>query len=177
METLDGTIIKQITELLIQYGANFLGALLILIIGLVVASWARRLIFLALGKIPMFDKTLQGFFSSLVKYIIIIVTGLSALSQLGVQTASLITVFGAASLAIGLAFQGTLSSVASGVMLLFFRPFKVGDYVDAGGVSGKVMEINLFFTRLKDEKNIKIVVPNATVWGKAVKNHGKERAS
>ena len=98
-------------------------------------------------------------------------TGLTVLSQFGVQTASLITVLAAGGLAIGLALQGTLASVAAGVMLLLFRPVRVGDYVEVAGYSGTVRAVTLFLTELTTSDNVHIVIPNAQVWGAAVKNY------
>ena len=96
---------------------------------------------------------------------------IAVLSQFGVQTASLIAVFGAAGLAVGLALQGTLSNVAAGVMLLLFRPFKVGDYIDGGGVSGTVKVISLFVTELATPDNVQIIAPNSQMWGTAIRNY------
>jgi len=95
---------------------------------------------------------------------------IAVLSLFGVQTASLIAVLGAAGLAVGLALQGTLSNFAAGVMLLIFRPFKVGDFIDAVGTAGSVMEIGIFSTTLKSPDNIKIVLPNSQVYGQTIKN-------
>ena len=93
------------------------------------------------------------------------------MNQFGVQTASLIAIFGAAGLAIGLAMQGTLSDLASGVMLLIFRPFKIGDYVEAGGQAGAIHSISLFVTKFNTPDNVHIIAPNSDVWGSAVKNY------
>lgn len=162
---------EAVMTMLATYGMQVVGAVVLLIVGLMASRWVRRLTYNALDRIPKFDETLKVFFSSLAKYFVIVITVLAVLSEFGVQTASLVTVFGAASLAIGLALQGTLSSMAAGVMLLIFRPFKVGDYVDAGGVAGTVKEITLFFTQMNTPDNIRITVPNAEVWGKAVMNY------
>jgi len=161
---------NQGADLASVYGVKVLGGILLLIAGLYVAKWVQSFTEKGLKKLPKIDETLTGFFSSCARYFIIIITVLMVLSQFGVQTTSLIAVFGAASLAIGLALQGTLSGVAAGVMLLIFRPFKVGDFVEAGGVSGTVKEVNLFFTRVHTSDNVRIVVPNGDIWGKAVKN-------
>ena len=121
---------------------------------------------------------LAGFFSSIVRYAILTVTILAVLSQFGVQTTSLIAVLGAASLAIGLALQGTLSNLAAGVMLLIFRPFKVGEYVEVGGQAGTVNELTLFHTEMSTPDNVHIVMPNGSIWGQPIKNysyHGTRR--
>lgn len=160
----------QATDFVMVYGFQFVAGLALLIGGLYLSKMASRLTIKALSKFPKFDETLKVFFASLARYFVIVITVLVVLSQFGVETASLIAVFGAASLAIGLALQGTLSNVAAGVMLLIFRPFKVGDFIEAGGVSGTAKEINLFFTRVHTPDNILIIVPNSDIWGKAVKN-------
>lgn len=160
-----------VIALLTTYGLSFLGGIAILVIGWTVAGWARRAVDKGLGKIDQIDVTLRRFLASAVRYVIIVLTVLSVLSQFGVQTASLITVFGAASLAIGLALQGTLTNLAAGVMLLFFRPFKVGDYVEAGGQAGTVISIDLFMTEFSTPDNVQILVPNGGIWGSAVVNY------
>ena len=130
-----------IAVLLTTYGLSVFGGIVMLVVGWTVAGWAKRAVDRGLGKIERVDATLRSFFASSVRYVILVLTVLAVLSEFGVQTASLITVFGAASLAIGLALQGTLSNLAAGVMLLFFRPFRVGDYVEAGGHAGTVKAI------------------------------------
>ncbi len=116
------------------------------------------------------DPTLTRFFGSLVKYAVIAFVVIAALQQLGVEATSLVAVFGAAGLAIGLALQGTLSNVAAGVMLLMFRPFKIGDFVDIGGQAGTVKEVGLFTTEMATGNNVKIIMPNGQIWGQAIKN-------
>ena len=157
-------------QIFASYGLDVFGAIAILIAGLFVAKWAHRAPFRALGRVNRFDQTLRGFFAKLVKYAVIIFTLLAVLNQFGVQTASLIALLGAAGLAIGLALQGTLSNVAAGVMLLIFRPYKFGDFVEVGGQSGKVHELSLFVTELNTGDNIRIFVPNSQIWGNAIKN-------
>ncbi len=165
------TVADQVVFLITTYGLDVVGAIAILIVGWLAAGWAARLVDRTLGRSAKFDQTLRGFFSSFVRYFILTFTVLAVLSQFGVQTASLIAVFGAAGLAIGLALQGTLSNVAAGVMLLVFRPFKVGDFVEAGGQMGSVKEINLFVTEFATPDNVQILVPNGQIWGSAVKNY------
>jgi small conductance mechanosensitive channel len=159
-----------IVESVATYGLDILGAIVILIVGMIVAGWAQRATQRALGKIKRLDETLRVFFASIVKYGIIIFVILAVLNQFGVQTASLIALLGAAGLAIGLAMQGTLSNVAAGVMLLIFRPFKVGDFIDAGGQSGTVRELGLFLTEMNTPDNVRISMPNGAIWGSAIKN-------
>lgn len=117
------------------------------------------------------DETLFGFAASLVRYTILAFAGVFVLAQFGVQTTSLVAIIGAAGLAIGLALQGTLSNLAAGVMLLGFRPFKVGDFIEAAGQSGTVSEIGLFTVILNTPDNVQITVPNSDIWSSAIKNY------
>ncbi len=167
---------KLITEmhtlwpLMIASGMSIISALIILVLGIWFSGKARQWTISALRRLPNIDATLQGFFGSIVRYAIIIFTLLAVLAKFGVQTASLIAVLGAAGLAIGLALQGTLSNVAAGVMLLIFRPFRAGHYVEVGGIAGTVKELTLFTTELATADNVQIIVPNGSVWGQPVKN-------
>ena len=160
-----------VAVLLTTYGLSVLGGLVVLIVGWTIAGWARRAVDRGLGKIESIDVTLRSFLASATRYLILVLTVLAVLSEFGIQTASLITVFGAASLAIGLALQGTLSNLAAGVMLLFFRPFHVGDYIEAGGHAGTVKAIDLFMTEFATPDNVRILVPNGNIWGGAVVNY------
>ncbi len=161
----------QVMALVTEYGLNIVGAIVILIIGWIVAKWVHSMVKKALSRSSKIDAMLRGFFASLAKYVVLIFTGLMVLSQFGVQTASLIAVLGAAGLAIGLALQGTLSNVAAGVMLLIFRPFKIGDYVEVAGHAGTVKEVSLFITELSTPDNVQIIVPNSQAWGSSVVNY------
>ncbi len=161
---------EQVMLLATTYGMSVIGAIITLIVGWMVAGWLHRTMLRWLSKTDKIDATLRPFLASLVKYLVLVITVLAMLDQFGVQTASLIAVLGAAGLAVGLALQGTLSNVAAGVMLLIFRPFKVGDFVDAGGVAGTVKAINLFTTDFDTPDNVRIIAPNSQLWGGAVKN-------
>ncbi len=164
-------VTQEIITILATYGLSVVAAIAILIAGLVVAGWARKATVRALSRLDRFDSTLTTFFASIVRYLVIAITILAVLSQFGIETTSLIAVLGAAGLAVGLALQGTLSSVAAGVMLLIFRPFKVGDYVEVAGQAGTVNALTLFVTELNTPDNVHIIVPNAEVWGAAVTNY------
>lgn len=164
-------IIDQAITVITSYGLDVLGAVAILVIGWMIAGWAKSAMTRALGKVKQVDDMLTGFFSSLVKYIILAFTIVAVLNRFGIETTSLVAVLGAAGLAIGLALQGTLSNVAAGVMLLMFRPYKVGDFIDAGGLSGTVKATGLFTTSLATGDNIHIVAPNSQLWGAAIHNY------
>ncbi|HTH18259.1 MAG TPA: mechanosensitive ion channel family protein, partial [Magnetospirillum sp.] len=113
---------------------------------------------------------LRGFFGSLARWALLAVTGIAVLERLGVQTTSVVAIMGAASLAIGLALQGTLANLAAGVMLLLFRPFKVGDGIEGGGLAGTVKDVSLFHTHLVTGDNIQVIAPNSVLWNAALKN-------
>jgi small conductance mechanosensitive channel len=157
--------------LLTAYGLSVLGAFVILIVGLWISGRAQHLIAHALERTGRIEAILIGFFSNLVKYGILVFTVLAVLNQFGVQTASLLTVIGAAGLAIGLAMQGTLSNIAAGVMLLIFRPFHAGNKIEVAGNTGTVRVLNLFFTEMATDDNIKLIVPNGQIWGATLKNY------
>lgn len=169
------TITDQASETLgtlaVTYGMSVIGALLILILGFWVAGRVRALVEKLLGRMQGVDPMLGRFLGNAARYLVIVVTLLAVLAEFGVQTASLLAVLGTAGLAIGLALQGTLSNVAAGVMLLFLRPFKTGDYIEAGGVSGTVEGITLFTTELATPDNVQIFAPNGDVWSSAIKNY------
>lgn len=161
----------QVVAIITEYGLDVVGAIAILIVGWLAAKWVHHVVAKALGRSQKVDDMLSGFFASLAKYLVLIFTGVMVLSQFGVQTASLIAVLGAAGLAIGLALQGTLSNVAAGVMILIFRPFKIGDYVETGGKAGTVKAVTLFITELATLDNVQIILPNGQVWGSSVVNY------
>jgi len=152
------------------YGLKVVGAILILIIGRIVAGAVRRSIG-KLGQARSWDPSLIGFFASLAYFFVMAFTVVAVLGSFGVQTASIIAVLGAAGFAIGLALQGSLANFAAGVMLLMFRPFKVGDYVDAGGVAGSVKDIGIFSTVMATPDNVMITVPNGQIYGSVIKNY------
>lgn len=160
----------QVTVYLTTYGLNVLGAIAILIIGWIVAGWLSNKVRKRSEKSERIDATLTPLLAKITKILILLVTILAVLGQFGIQTTSLIAVLGAAGLAIGLAWQGTLSDIASGVMLLVMRPFNVGDAVDIGGEAGVVQEIGLVVTKLNTFDNVAIVMPNSNVWGNNIKN-------
>jgi small conductance mechanosensitive channel len=159
-----------ITTFLATYGLSAIGGVIILIVGWMIAGWTSRATDVTLARVPSVDLTLRRFIASLIRYLILTFTILAVLSQFGVQTASLIAVFGAAGLAIGLALQGTLSHLAAGVMILIFRPFKIGDQIDAGGATGTVEAIDLLTTELRTGDNLQLLVPNGKIWGTPVTN-------
>jgi small conductance mechanosensitive channel len=165
------TSIGGLMPLIVSNALSALGALVILLVGLWFAGRADAFAVRMLGRTPQLDPMLKSFFGNLVRYLILIVTVLAVLSQFGIQTTSLVAVLGAASLAVGLALQGTLSNLAAGVMLLIFRPFRIGQKLQVGANLGTVKQLSLFWTELVTDDQIQIIVPNAGVWGQPLRNY------
>jgi small conductance mechanosensitive channel len=152
------------------YGIKIIGALAILLIGL----WITKIITKIFNKILVkkeLDETLVKFFTSMVKIMLVVFVVIAAISQAGVETTSFIAVLGAAGLAVGLALQGSLSNFASGVMLIIFKPIKVGDYIEGGGIDGIVKEIGIFVTTLNSLDNKAIFVPNSKMTSDNIVNY------
>ena len=160
-------------DLGIQYGLSLVSAIGILIAGFFLAGWASRAIRRRLEKLKRFDQTLIPVLSQIARYVILVFTLVLVLSEFGIQTASIIAVLGAAGLAIGLALQGTLQNVAAGLMLLFLRPFKVGDFIETGAGSGTVQEIGMFMTRMRTSQGLFVAVPNSKIWSGSITNYSK----
>lgn len=160
-----------VEEFALLYGMSVLGAIITLLVGWWLAGRMGAITSRSLARVPNMDATLRPFLSSLVKYAVLAITVIAVLNQFGVQTTSIIALLGAAGLAIGLALQGTLQNVAAGVMLLLFRPFKVGDFVDAEGISGTIVTINLFTTEMKTPDGVHRIVPNSMLWGRSLLNY------
>ncbi|RUO46665.1 mechanosensitive ion channel protein [Pseudidiomarina aquimaris] len=160
-------------DLIVSYVIKFIVAILILIIGKMIANSVAKLLGRGMTKKGV-DGAVISFLSAIVKSVIFIAAVLMALSQVGVQTTSFIAILGAAGLAIGLSLQGSLSNMASGVLIIMFRPFRAGEYVDAGGVSGTVNEVNIFQTVLKTPDNKVVYVPNAQITGQPITNYSRE---
>lgn len=163
--------VEQMIEVISVWGLNVLGAIAILVLGFIAAGWAARATDSALRKSGRIDETLRHFLTTVVRYAVIVFAVVATLEQFGVETTSFVAVLGAAGLAIGLAFQGTLGNIAAGVMLLVFRPFRVGQFIEAAGASGTVKMISLFTTDLDTPDNVRIIIPNGQLWGSAVKNY------
>ena len=163
--------INQYLPAAVDWATNILLALTILVIGIWIAGRAYKAISGIANRYGQLDATLFKFLGSVVKYVILAFVGIAVLNRFGVQTASIIALLGAAGLAVGLALQGTLSNLAAGVMLLIFRPYKVGDFIDAAGKFGKVGEIDMFTTVLQTFDNQQIIIPNSQIWGEQIINH------
>lgn len=151
------------------YGVRILGVLFALVIALRIAGWTRSLVEKSLSK-AKFDPTLTRFFANSSRWGVLLLATLGCLGVFGIETTSFAAVIGAAGLSIGLAFQGTLSSFSAGIMLLIFRPFKVGDIVQVSGDTGTVEAIDLFTTSLDTPDNRRIILPNSSVFGSTIEN-------
>lgn len=178
--TVKPTMMTQIQErslsLFETYGLPAILVLIIFFIGFMVAGWASKSTLDACNKAKL-DLTLGKFLSRMAKWVVLLITGLFILSKFKIETASFAVILGAAGLAIGLAFQGTLSNFASGIMLLIFRPYKVGDVVNVAGQTGKIDELELFTTVMDTPDNRRIIVPNSAIFGSVIENitHHKTR--
>jgi small conductance mechanosensitive channel len=162
--------VQMMSGLAIAYAFSILGAIIILVVGYLIAGFAERWLFAGLSRLHGVDDTLSIFLSKILRYAILILVGITVLAQFGVQTASVIATLGAAGIAIGLALQGTLQNIASGIMLLVLRPFRVGEYITVGSISGTVLEIGLFATELRTWDGLYVMAPNNQLWNSAVTN-------
>lgn len=160
-------------NLAIEYGTNILGAIAVFIIGKIVSKILVNLLKKALKKSEA-DDTLISFLANIAYAALITFVVISALGTLGVNTTSFAAVIAAAGLAIGLALQGSLSNFASGVLIIVFKPFKKGDFVEAAGIAGVVEEVTVFTTKFKTGDNKVVIIPNASVTGGAITNYSKE---
>lgn len=163
-------VLDQIISFATTYGLKVIGAIVILIVGRLAAGVGRRTIRKTLERTKT-DPAVVSFVSSLTYILVLTVAVLAALAKFGIQTASLVAVIGAAGFAVGFALQGSLANFAAGVLILVFRPFRIGDFIDAAGVAGTVKEIFLFTTVLSTPDNVQILVPNGKLYGDIIKNY------
>ena len=170
--SMDAAILAKALDLLGDFAVNLAIAAIIFVLTLLAARWASGAARKILGRTRLVrrDPTVLAFMVQIVRVVVIIIGMIAVLQRLGVQTTSIIAVLGAASLAVGLALQGTLSNVAAGVMLLILRPYRVGEAIDVGGASGTVQKLDLFTTQLTNANNHKIVIPNSKVLSDVIVN-------
>jgi len=155
----------------IEGAFNIIAAFAILLAGVWITRWLAGAVKRLAQKHSRIDTTLATFFASIVRYALLAFVIIAVLDRFGVQTTQIIAVLGAATLAIGLALQGTLSNVAAGVMLILFRPYRIGDFVEVAGQRGTVRDINLFVTELSTPQNVKVTLPNGQCWGAPILNY------
>ena len=160
-------------ELVIQYGIKVLAAIAIFMIGKMIANWLKKLVIRVMKKADV-DEIIIGFTSSIAYIALLAFVVVAALGQLGIQTTSFIAILGAAGLAIGLALQGSLANFAAGFLMIIFRPFKVGDFVEAAGVSGSVKAIHIFTTTLTTPDNKTIIIPNGKIGNDSIINYSAQ---
>jgi len=170
--SMDAAILAKALDLLGDFAVNLAIAAIIFVLTLLAARWASGAARKILGRTRLVrrDPTVLAFMVQIVRVVVIIIGMIAVLQRLGVQTTSIIAVLGAASLAVGLALQGTLSNLAAGVMLLILRPYRVGEAIDVGGASGTVQKLDLFTTQLTNANNHKIVIPNSKVLSDVIVN-------
>ena len=166
---------QELLAIALSSSVNILAGLGTIIIGFWLSSKASSMVRKQMSTLQRVDKTLTPILASIIRYAGFILTLVVALGQFGVQTTSIIAVLGAAGLAIGLALQGTLSNVASGIMLLLLRPFSVGDWIETNSISGTVREIGLFATQIDTFDNIYITVPNSSIWSATIINNSRHQ--
>ncbi len=166
-------LVNRAFDWLISWLGDFIVGILIIVAGILVSSRVARFLRRKLSKLNTIDDTLAPVIASLVRYSILLVVFVVGLGSFGIETTPIIAALGAAGLAIALALQGTLSNVAAGVMLLFLRPFKVGDWIESGSISGTVQEIGLFASVIDTFDNVFISVPNSSIWNNTIINHSQ----
>ncbi|RIY00824.1 mechanosensitive ion channel family protein [Aureimonas flava] len=174
-ETLESsqTFLRTLAAQAAAFLPNLVAALLILAVGFFLAGRLAHLVTRAFGVSARIDQTVRGPLVAIVRYVVIIMTLVIALGQIGVQMTSLLAVLGAAGLAVGLALQGTLTNIAAGIMLLWLRPFRVGDYIETQNFAGRVHEIGLFVSHLETFDGLFVFAPNSTLWNVWMRNHSR----
>ncbi len=164
------TLVDQMLVWLAEYGLRIIAALVILIVGRIVAMLARKLSRSVLARSKV-DETIVSFVSNVVYFGVLAFVVIAILAKLGFQTASMVAVIGAAGLAIGLAMQGSLANFAAGVLIILFKPFKVGDFIEGGGATGIIEDISIFTTEMRSPDNKLIIVPNAGMTSNNIVNY------
>lgn len=156
---------------ILAFGLKAFGALIVLVLGLRVARWLGLMVRTVAMKQESIDNTLGNFFGSLVRWAVTAAVFIAVLQVFGVPATSFVAILGALTLAIGLSLQGALGNIASGVMIMIFRPYKLGDYVEAAGAAGTVKDINLFQTVLATPDNVQVMIPNSQAIDGVIKNY------
>ncbi|ABM00670.1 mechanosensitive ion channel family protein [Shewanella amazonensis] len=169
MDNIQG-LIDQAPELIMTYGLKVIFAIIIFLVGKYFSNLVKKLTTKMLNNRKV-DPTVTSFVANLAWAVVFVFTVIATLGQIGVQTASLVAVIGAAGLAVGLALQGSLSNFAAGVLMVLFRPCRVGDYIEAAGIAGTVDEITIFSTKLRTPDNKVIVAPNSAIMNGTITNY------
>ena len=161
---------QRILQAIVGYMPTLISSILVLVVGFYAIGWLMRLLNAAMEK-KEFDISLQSFVRSLINVVLKVILLITVAGMLGIHTTSFVAVLGAAGLAVGLALQGSLSNFAGGVLILFFKPYKVGDTIEVGGTTGDVLEIQIFNTILKTSDHRTIILPNGSVSNNTIVNH------
>lgn len=174
IEVLENVDVNAVMEWLktdgVAFGIDLIAAIIILIVGRIAVGFVVRAIRIGMRKNGI-DKTLETFICNLVKWALMIVVIIAAISQLGIQTTSFVAIFGAAGLAVGLALQGSLSNFAAGVLIVLFRPYKAGDWIEAAGIAGSVEQVQILTTVLRTGDNKRVIVPNSQIMNSVITNY------
>lgn len=172
-EVVEGLTVSQILTFDWLLGAvgNLVSAILIILFALWFSGWVKRRVSSIADRNPRIDRTLFSFLGNIARYAILAFAAIFILNRFGFQTTSLVALIGAAGLAIGLALQGTLSDMAAGIMMVLFRPIKVGDFIAVDGQMGTVKEISLVATELATLDNVQVLMPNSRVWSNTITNY------
>lgn len=165
--------LAQLSALGVQYSFSAVGAIVLLILGWMAAGLISRWAHRGLSRIHGIDATLSQFFSNIIRYAILVIVVVMVLGQFGVQTASVLAALGAIGLAVGLALQGTLQNIAAGIMLLVLRPFRVGESIETGSVTGTIVDVGLFATELRTADGVYRLAPNSTLWNVPITNYSR----
>ena len=163
-------ILQRVSELLAEHSLKIVGAILIFVVGRLIAKWLSKLAGKAMEKARL-EKTLVQFAQQMSYTVLLVFVVIAALNTAGVRMTSFVALLAAAGLAVGLALQGSLANFAAGVLLMVFKPMKVGDFVEIGGIKGTVKEIQIFNTLIDTPDNVRAIIPNAKVTGDNIKNY------
>jgi small conductance mechanosensitive channel len=158
-----------LVALVMTYGLRVIGAVVILVIGWIGARLVYGGIVRVCARSTRFDRTVTYFLANGARYSVLVFTFVAVLTSFGIATTSFVAVLGALGIAIGLALQGTLSNLAAGIMMVLFRPFHIADRIEAGGIVGVIREVNLFYSEIDTDDNVRVIVPNGKLWGEIVK--------
>jgi small conductance mechanosensitive channel len=158
-----------LVALVTTYGLRVVGAIVILVLGWMTSRLIYNAITRVCARTQRLDRTVTLFLANGARYLVLVLTFSAVLSTFGVATTSFVAVLGALGIAVGLALQGTLSNLAAGIMLVLFRPFHIGDRIESGGIVGSVREVNLFYSELDTDDNVRVIFPNGKLWGEIVK--------
>lgn len=169
LEHQGSNVANVLVALITNYGLRVIGAIAILAGGWIASRMIHAAIVRLCLRSPRIDRTVALFLANGARYGVLVFTTVAVLTSFGIATTSLVAVLGAMGLAIGLALQGTLSNLAAGIMIVLFRPFRVGDRVESAGIAGTIQEINLFYSELDSDDNVRVVFPNGLLWGQIVK--------